>query len=61
MTSLAAQPVSRPVGVPVRTAAQRFLRSLNSLGVIVADSVAEARDIDSAHTPAGRSAVLDRR
>ena len=61
MTSFAAQRISRPAGVPVRMAAQRFLRSLNSLGVIVADSVAEARDLDTAHTPAGRSAVLDRR
>src|SRR5688500_9879963 len=44
MTSFAVQRISRPAGVPVRTAAQRFLRSLNSLGVIVDDSVAEARN-----------------
>jgi hypothetical protein len=46
MSSLTAQQVSRPVApaLPVRTLAQRFLRSLNSLGVVVADSTQAARN-----------------
>ena len=45
MSSMTAQQLSRTIttGVPVRTLAQRFLRSLNSLGVIVADSTRSAR------------------
>jgi hypothetical protein len=62
MTSLTGQWNSRPIahGVAARTAAQRFLRSLNSLGVIVADSVPTVRDTESANSTAARPAVLDR-
>ena len=38
-------------GVPVRTAAQRILRSLNSLSVVVADSVPAVRDLERTHRP----------
>jgi hypothetical protein len=44
-------------GVPVRTTAQRILRSLNSMAVVVADSVPAVRDVESTHSPA----VLGRR
>lgn len=51
--TLSALRVSRPVssGAPIRTAAQRILRSLNSLGVVVADSVPAVRDIEATHRP----------
>jgi hypothetical protein len=38
----------------------RFLRSLNSLGVIMADSAQAARALESANTQIDRRAVLDR-
>jgi hypothetical protein len=46
MSSSTVQQVSRPVApaAPMRTRAQRFLRSLNSLGVVVADSTQAARN-----------------
>jgi hypothetical protein len=46
--------VSRPAssGAPVRTTAQRILRSLNFMGVVVADSVPAVRDADSTDSPA---------
>jgi hypothetical protein len=46
--------VSRPAssGVPVRTTVQRILRSLNSMAVVVADSVPAVRDVESTHSPA---------
>lgn len=45
MSSITAQQLSRAVaaGGAARTLGQRFLRSLNSLGVIVADSTPSAR------------------
>jgi hypothetical protein len=46
MSSSTTQQASRPVApvVAVQTLAQRFLRSLNSLGVVVADSTQAARN-----------------
>ncbi len=63
VTTFAGQRVSRrPItrGASLGPAMQRLLRSLNSLGVIMADSAQAARSLESAHTPAARSAVLDR-
>lgn len=47
-------------GVPVRTAAQRILRSLNSLGVVVADSVPAVSDIEATHSPESRPEAFER-
>jgi hypothetical protein len=46
--------VSRPAssGVPVRTTAQRILRSLNVMGVVVADSVPAVREVEPTDSPA---------
>jgi len=63
VTTFAGQRVyPRPLarGASLGPAMQRLLRSLNSLGVIMADSAQAARSLESAHTPAARSAVLDR-
>jgi hypothetical protein len=46
--------------VTERPAMQRLLRSLNSLGIILADSAQAAREAEAASTPAARRATLDR-
>ena len=50
-------PVPPPPASPSRTTAQRILRSLNSMAVVVADSAPAVRDVESTHSPA----VLGRR
>jgi hypothetical protein len=62
MTTFIARHSGRTAGssAGLRAGKQRLLRSLNSLGVIMADSAQAARALESAHTPADRRAALAR-
>jgi hypothetical protein len=63
VTSLAEQRNSRSIahGAPKRTATQRFLRSLNSLGVIMADSAPMVGVVESAKRTAAEPTAVNRR
>ena len=59
-TSIARQGHTAATGSAFRAGAQRFTRSLASVGAIVLDAVEATRALGSAHTAADRRAVLER-